>query len=123
MIKITDLKLIELGAIKIATWSESNKPFSTHYFNSNGLEVAYYINNMLGLTGLQILDKPRHWSIVAKIELNILNLSDLYLVNTVNYSGSIECFLRSKYGYAKTFNKGALRERLESNPDLKIINY
>lgn len=63
MIKVSFKELQKLGATHCKTFSSSeNKRFSRHYFNKDGLEVAYNIFDMQPLVGLTVLDNPREWS-------------------------------------------------------------
>lgn len=36
--------------------------FSRHYFNAEGKEIAYVINDMVSLVGLTKLETPRVWA-------------------------------------------------------------
>jgi hypothetical protein len=73
-----DQQAIDLGAVSKVTlivespWdsyhttghAQSRAPFSDHYFNADGLEVAYCILLMRGTSDrpdLHVLDAPRHW--------------------------------------------------------------
>ena len=63
----------KLGAVKVANYYvkpksyygystlEETEVFSTHFFNSDGLEIAYYINSTVDFFGLTVFDKPRSW--------------------------------------------------------------
>ena len=54
-----------LNDLKVVTFNKfiSDKYLiSYHFFNSEGLEVAYFNTDMVSLCGLQILEQPRKWS-------------------------------------------------------------
>lgn len=59
--------LSSIGAISCNTFKTGNtaqhkQNFSRHYFNAEGLEIAYVIFDMERFTGLTVLDTPRKWS-------------------------------------------------------------
>ncbi len=54
-----------LKDLKVVTFNKffSNKYLiSYHFFNNEGLEVAYFNVDMASLCGLQVLEHPRKWS-------------------------------------------------------------
>ncbi len=44
-------------------------PFSTHYFNSDDVEVGYYVHGMVELCGLSVFETPRVWSDEFKMNI------------------------------------------------------
>jgi hypothetical protein len=56
---------VKLGAVSycdyIIKYCAVNQLFSTHFFNANGWEIAYYITDFEKY-GLTVLPEPRLWS-------------------------------------------------------------
>jgi hypothetical protein len=79
------IKLKELGAVQVGEyliakrdyilgegWGIRQEVFNKHYFNREGLEVAYFIPSFS--ERLHIFETPRVWDEGFKAELRITNL-------------------------------------------------